>query len=69
MQIKDIRILNMDYIILYSFCNLPFQTFQFVRKYFHILTDFLFRYLGINLSSLDVGMPHHSTDRFYRNSL
>ena len=38
-------------------------------KNFHILTDFLFRYLGVNLSSFDIGMSHHPTNGFNWNSL
>lgn len=53
----------------YSFRYLFFKCFQFMRKNFHILANFLFRYLGVNLCGLYIAMSHHPTDYFFRNSL
>lgn len=39
-----------------------------MRKDFHILRDFLFRYLSIDLGRFDIGMPHPANS-FNRNSL
>jgi len=42
---------------LYPLRNLFFQRFQFMGKGFHILRDFLFGYLGVNLGGFDIRMP------------
>ena len=46
-----------------------FQTFNFMRKDFHILANLFFCYSSINLGSPDIGMAKHTADGFDGNSL